>query len=72
MFAHPDTAKLKMILSEEEHTMGDFEPFEAVFGFRPDIAYDHQTVDHVLRNRRALENELFFDMLLKALGVSQG
>ena len=52
--------------------MEDFEQFEAVFGFRPDIAYDHQTVDHVLRNRRALENELFFDRLLKALGVSQG
>lgn len=52
--------------------MEEFEQFEAVFGFRPDIAYDHQTVDHVLRNRRALENELFFDRLLKALGVSQG
>ncbi|SLM41187.1 conserved hypothetical protein [Lasallia pustulata] len=51
--------------------MEDFEQFEAVFAFNPDIAYDHQTVDHVLRNRRALENELFFDRLLKALGVSQ-
>ena len=50
----------------------DFEKFEAVFDFRPDIAYDHKTVDQVLRNRHALENELFFDRLLKALGVSQG
>ena len=52
--------------------MEDFDQFKAVFGSRPDITYDQQTIDHVLRNRRLLENELFIDRLLKALGVEKG
>ena len=52
--------------------MEEYEQFELVFGERPDVAYDKTTIDRILRNRRTLENELFFDRLLKALGVSQG
>ena len=52
--------------------MASFYAFEAVFGDRQDLAYDNRTAEHVLRNRRALENELFFDRLLQALGLAKG
>lgn len=46
--------------------------FYNVFGTKPDLAYNHQTIEQIHRCRRALENELFFDRLLKAVGVDQG
>ena len=52
--------------------MEGFNQFEAVFGFKSDIAYDQHTIDDIVRNRRALENVLFVDRLLKALGVEKG
>ena len=45
--------------------------FEAVFSFKPDIAYDQKTINEIHHNRGSLENELFVDRLLKALGVGQ-
>ena len=52
--------------------MDELDQFDSVFGSDPSLAYNNQTVDHILRNRRSLENELFFDRLLNALGVNQG
>lgn len=50
----------------------DFDQFEAVFGFKSDVAYNQQTIDEIVRHRRALENVLFVDRLLKALGIEKG
>lgn len=52
--------------------MDDFDDFESVFGSNPNIAYDEETRRKVLQHRRSLDNELFIDRLLKALGVSKG
>lgn len=52
--------------------MENFDQFEAVFGFKSDVAYNQQTIDSIVRNRRALENVLFVDRLLKALGIEKG
>jgi hypothetical protein len=52
--------------------MEDPEEFYAVFGSEPNLAYQEQTVHEVLKHRRSLENELFFDRLLKAVGIDQG
>lgn len=52
--------------------MEDFDQFEAVFGFKSDVTYNQQTIDDIVRNRRALENVLFVDRLLKALGIEKG
>ncbi len=46
--------------------------FEAVFSFKPNIAYDQQKIDLIIHNRGALENELFVDRLLKTLGIAKG
>lgn len=51
--------------------MEDFDQFEAVFGFTSDVAYNQQTIDDIIRNRRALENVLFIDRLLRALGIEK-
>lgn len=51
--------------------MEDFDQFEAVFGFKSDVAYNQQTIDDIIRNRRALENVLFIDRLLRALGIEK-
>ena len=53
-------------------SMEDVNDFDSVFGTKPDLAYNHQTIEQIHRCRRALENELFFDRLLKAVGVDQG
>ncbi len=52
--------------------MRDFSEFEDVFEFDPDYKYDQKTVDAIKENRRALENELFFDRLLKVLAIDKG
>lgn len=52
--------------------MDEFEDFETVFSFKSDYAFDHKTVEVILANRRTLENELFFDRLLRVLGIRQG
>lgn len=52
--------------------MDEFEDFESVFSFEPDYTFDHKIVEVILANRRTLENELFFDRLLRVLGIRQG
>ena len=46
--------------------------FEHVFGHEADIPFDRQIIDDIIRNRKVLENELFVDRLLKALGIDKG
>lgn len=51
--------------------MEDFNKFEDVFAFNPDVAYKQQTVEDILRHRRTLENILFIDRLLTALSIEK-
>ena len=48
------------------------EDFDSVFGAEPQLAYNEQTISSINGNRRTLENELFFDRLMKAIGMDQG
>lgn len=52
--------------------MASIEDFNAIFGSAPDLAYQQKTVEEIHKNRRQLENCLFFDRLLKAVGIDQG
>ena len=52
--------------------MEDIEDFSIVFGAEPNIAYTEQTIHDILKHRRSLENELFFDQLLKEMEIDQG
>ena len=52
--------------------MADFYDFSEVFGSNPNVAYDEQSRAKIHHNRQLLENELFIDRLLKALGVRKG
>lgn len=52
--------------------MADFNDFSDIFGSNPNIAYDEQARAKIHHNRQLLENELFIDRLLKALGVRKG
>ncbi|MCJ1416908.1 hypothetical protein MMC32_003247 [Xylographa parallela] len=47
------------------------EEFNAVFGPEPSLAYQEQLLHNIHKHRRLLENELFFDRLLKAVGIDQ-
>jgi hypothetical protein len=51
--------------------MAELEAFESAFGPDPDVAYSQSSMDDIRRNRRRLENELFFDKLLKAVGINE-
>ena len=52
--------------------MDDFDDFEVVFGSSTNIAYERSVAGDIKQRRRSLENELFIDRLLKALGVQDG
>lgn len=52
--------------------MDDYDDFEVVFGNNSNIAYEKSTSNEIKQRRRSLENELFIDRLLKALGVQKG
>ena len=52
--------------------MDDFDDFEAVFGNNSNIAYETAVANDITKRRCSLENELFIDRLLKALGVQKG
>ena len=52
--------------------MDDFDDFEFVFGNSPNIAYEKSAVIDVKMRRDSLDNELFIDRLLKALGIQKG
>lgn len=52
--------------------MDDFDDFEVVFGSSSNIAYEKHAAGDIKQRRSSLENELFIDRLLKALGVQKG
>ena len=45
--------------------------FDGVFGSEPSVAFSSQTIQQIPHFRSLLENELFFDRLLKAVGVDK-
>ncbi|CAF9906964.1 hypothetical protein IMSHALPRED_005405 [Imshaugia aleurites] len=49
--------------------MEESDDFEVVFGNNSNIAYGETAANDIKHRRRSLENELFIDRLLKALGV---
>ncbi|PGH16590.1 hypothetical protein AJ79_01696 [Helicocarpus griseus UAMH5409] len=49
--------------------MAPWEDFDATFSSKRDFTYDSRTYDQIIANRRALENVLFVDRLLKALNI---
>ncbi|KAI4157324.1 MAG: hypothetical protein LQ342_008371 [Letrouitia transgressa] len=51
--------------------MADFDSFDDVFSFNLHYAYDEQTTNKIIKNRRSIEQQLFVDRLLKALGIDQ-
>ena len=52
--------------------MDDSDDFEVVFGSNSNIAYEQTAANDIKQRRSTLENELFIDRLLKALGVQKG
>ena len=52
--------------------MDDLDDFEVVFGNNSNIAYEKSAADAIKKKRHSLENELFIDRLLKALGIREG
>ena len=52
--------------------MDDFDDFEVVFGKSSNIAYEKSTAGDIKQRRGHLENDLFIDRLLKALGIQKG
>lgn len=52
--------------------MDDSDDFEVVFGNNSNIAYEGTAANDIRQRRSTLENELFIDRLLKALGVQKG
>ena len=52
--------------------MDDFDDFEVVFGKSPNIAYEKSAAGDIKQRRGSLENDLFIDRLLKALGIQKG
>ncbi|PGH19309.1 hypothetical protein AJ80_04062 [Polytolypa hystricis UAMH7299] len=49
--------------------MAPWEDFDATFAFKRDLSYDSRLIEQVVSNRRALENVLFVDRLLKAINI---
>ena len=52
--------------------MEDFDEFEVVFGSNSNIAYEKIVSVDIKKRRHSLENVLFIDRLLQALGVHDG
>ena len=52
--------------------MGDLGDFHIILGSDPNLTYNTKTIEDIHRHRRSLDNELFFDRLLKAVGIDQG
>ena len=52
--------------------MDDFDDFENVFGSSSTIAYEKSAAEDIVQRRHSLEDELFIDRLLKALGIQNG
>ncbi|OJD13639.1 hypothetical protein AJ78_05920 [Emergomyces pasteurianus Ep9510] len=49
--------------------MAPWEDFDSTFSFKRDSNLESKTYDQIVANRRALENVLFVDRLLKALNI---
>ncbi|GES63396.1 nuclear pore complex assembly-domain-containing protein [Aspergillus terreus] len=49
--------------------MASWDDFNSIFSFNKTYSYDGRVIDHILSNRRALENQLFVDRLLGLAGV---
>lgn len=52
--------------------MAQWEDFDTIFHFNKKYSYDPKVFDQILSNRRALENQLFADRLLRLLGIKGG
>ena len=52
--------------------MDDFDDFEVVFGKSSNIAYEKSAAGDIKQRRGSLDNDLFIDRLLKALGIQTG
>ena len=52
--------------------MEELEDFDNVFEFDPGFAYSEHTITKIVENRRLMENTLFIDRLLAALGIEKG
>ncbi|OJJ56844.1 hypothetical protein ASPSYDRAFT_155497 [Aspergillus sydowii CBS 593.65] len=49
--------------------MAPWEEFDAIFHFNKNFTYDGKVIAQIIKNRGALENQLFADRLLELLGV---
>lgn len=52
--------------------MAPWEDFDAIFHFNKNFTYDGKVIAQIIKNRGALENQLFADRLLELLGVQAG
>lgn len=52
--------------------MDDSDNFEVMFGNNSNIAYEKSAASDIKQRRCSLQNELFIDRLLKALGIQKG
>ena len=52
--------------------MEELDDFEVVFGNNSNIACETPAVNDIRQRRCSLDNELYIDRLLKALGVQKG
>lgn len=52
--------------------MAPWEEFDAIFHFNKNFTYDGKVIAQIIKNRGALENQLFADRLLELLGVQSG
>ena len=52
--------------------MAPWHDFDSIFYFNKGFTYDGKTIEHIVSNRRSLENQLFVDKLLGLTGVKAG
>jgi hypothetical protein len=51
--------------------MTDLDDFQEVFGYE-DAHFPHSLYEEIRSNRKTLDNELFFDRLLRLLNIPKG
>lgn len=52
--------------------MESWEDFDTTFSFKRDLSYDQKLIEQIASNRRAFDNVLFVDRLLKVLNIDAG
>lgn len=57
---------------ESTSMMAPWYDFDSIFYFNRQFSYDAKVIEHIVSNRRALENQLFVDRLLGLTGVRAG